>query len=260
MDRKVALITGATSGIGAAFARHFAKEGYDLIITGRRKELISARAADIIEKYKVNVEIILAEFANENDVAKIEETIKKNPNIEVLVNNAGFGLLRPFWRDEVKNQDNMVKVHIDAPVRFIHAVLPIMVKNKKGIIINMSSLASFMPIPRDSMYSATKLFHNSFMQSMHIGFRDKGIKVQVLCPGFVRTDFHEKMGLKNSELKNRGILRWMQPDQIVAISAKNLRKKNKVIVVPGFWNKLIRFIVISLPRPLYYNLANKFLQ
>jgi len=260
MIKKVAFITGATSGIGAAFARHFAKEGYDLIITGLPDDKVPSYLEELKEKYDVNVEILYAEFGNENDVARLEEIIKSNNRIEVLVNNAGFGIDRPFLKDNIRNIENMIKVHISAPVRFIYAALPNMVSEKKGVIINLSSLSSFMPIPKNSMYSATKLFNNSFMESLHISFRDKGIKIQALCPGFVRTNFHSKSGVNQSELKNRGILRWMQPDKVVEISIRNLLKKNNVIVIPGFRNKMIKFIFTILPKNLYYQLATKYLQ
>jgi uncharacterized protein len=259
MNNKIAFITGGTSGIGAEFSRRFAQRGYDLIITGRRKELIMARAEELRNTYKVNVEVIIAELSNEQDLLMLVDVIKKHDNIEVLINNAGFGLLRPYWKDEIINQETMAKVHIMAPIKLMYAVLPQMLKNQKGYIINMSSLASFLPIPRDAMYSATKQWHNSFMQSMHIGLRDKGIKVQVLCPGFTRTDFHQKMGLKHSELQNRFILRWMQPSQVVDYSLRKLNKKNKVIVMPGFWNRFTRRLVGIIPSRLYYTIATKLL-
>jgi short-subunit dehydrogenase len=163
MNKEVALITGGTSGIGAAFARYFAARGYDLIITGRPDEKIYPCIENLYKKYNVNVEIISAELADMEDVSKLEEVIRGEDRISFLVNNAGFGLGVPFWKDEIENLENMIKVHINAPVRFIYAALPNMIRKKKGVIINLSSLSSFIPIPRDSIYSATKLFQNSFM-------------------------------------------------------------------------------------------------
>jgi len=154
----------------------------------------------------------------------------------------------------------MIKVHINAPLRFIYAALPNMINKKKGIIINLSSLASFMPIPKDSMYSATKLFNNIFLESLHINLRDKGIKTQVLCPGFVKTNFHTRSDGKKAEFKNRGIIRWMKPEEVVEISVRNLIKKNKVIVVPGFLNRVVKLIHTILPNKVYYGLATKYLQ
>jgi len=259
MNNRVALITGATSGIGAAFAQHFAKEGYDLILTGLPRDKMSYSVEELKEKHNVNVEIIFAELANESDVSSIEDIIKRNDKIEVLVNNAGFGLVKLFWQDNIQNIENIIKVHINAPVRFIHAALPNMIRQKKGIIINMSSLSSFIPIPKDSMYSATKLFQNSFMESLHISLNNMGIKIQVLCPGFVKTDFHKNLSNDIAEMKKREIIHWMQPDEVVKISIKNLRKKNKVIVIPGLTCKILKFVYTILPYPVYYQIANKYL-
>jgi short-subunit dehydrogenase len=261
MDKKVAFISGGTSGLGAAFARHFARQGYDLIITGHPDDKISIDVEELKIKNNVNVEIILADFANENDVARTEEIIKKNKEIDVLINNAGFFFGKPFWQNDIRSLESMIKVHISTPVRLILAALPNMTSNGKGTIINLSSLVSFMPVPQDAMYSATKLFSNSFMESLHISFKDKGIKVQVLCPGLIRnTNFHERAGMKLSLLKSWQILPWMEPENVVKISVRNLRKKNKVIVIPGFRNRAIKFIISILPRPLYYRFATKFLQ
>ena len=260
MNKRVAFITGATSGIGTAFAQHFAKEGYNLILTGLPHDKIPPCVEDLSKNHNVNVEIVSAELANENDVSKLENIIKGNDQIEVLINNAGFALDKPFMLDNVRNIENMIKVHINAPVRFIHAALPNMIRQKKGIIINMSSLSSFIPIPKDTMYSATKLFNNSFMESLHTYVCDKGIKVQVLCPGFVRTNFHASAGFNQAEFINSRIIPWMKPEKVVEISIKNLRKRNKVIVVPGFWNKMVKHIYTILPSRLYYRIASKYLQ
>jgi len=261
MDKKIAFISGATSGLGAAFARHFAQQGYDLIITGHPDDKISLDIEDLKIKNNIGIEIILADLSNENDVTRVEETIKSTKEIDVLINNAGFFFGKAFWKNDIQSLESMVKVHICTPVRFILAALPNMTSNNKGTIINLSSLVSFMPVPQDAMYSATKLFSNSFIESLHISFKDKGIKVQVLCPGFVRnTNFHERAGFKLSGLKNWEILPWMEPENVVRISVRNLRKKNKVVVIPGFRNKAIKFIISILPRPLYYRFATRFLQ
>ena len=196
MDKKVAFISGATSGLGAAFARHFAQQGYDLILTGHPDDKISLDVEDLKTKNEVNIDVILADLANENDVTRLEEIIKKTREIDVLINNAGFFFGKAFWKNDIPSLESMVKVHICTPVRLILAALPNMTSNNKGTIITLSSLVSFMPVPQDAMYSATKLFSNSFMESLHISFKEKGIKVQVLCPGFVRnTNFHEKSRL-----------------------------------------------------------------
>jgi len=259
MDNAVALITGGTSGIGAAFARYFAQIGYDLIITGRPGDSIYPCVKGLSEKHRVNVEIIPAELSKTEDVLKIEEIIRLNDKIEILINNAGFGLPNLFWMGDINNLENMIKVHINAPLRFIYAALPNMMNKKKGIIISLSSLASYIPIPRDSVYSASKLFQNSFMQSLHISLKEMGIKIQVLCPGFVKTDFHKNISDDVVEMKKREFIPWMKPDEVVKISIKNLRRKNKVIVIPGFTSKMLKFFYNIIPYPVYYQIASKYL-
>jgi len=259
MEREIVLITGGTSGIGAAYARYFASKGYDLILTGRPQDTIYPCIKILSEKNKVNVDIIRAEFANSDDVIKIEEIIKKNERISILINNAGFGMPNLFWLNDINKMENMIKVHVVAPIRFIYAVLPNMMSKRRGTIINLSSLSSFIPIPRDSMYSATKLFQNSIMQSLHISLKEMGIKVQVLCPGFVKTDFHNNAKDYNDELIKQNYLFWMKPDDVVKYSIKSLHKKNKVIIIPGLFNKLVKFTYSIMPAPIYYRIARKIL-
>jgi uncharacterized protein len=261
MDKKVAFISGATCGLGAAFARHFAQQGYDLILTGHPDDKISLDAEALKIRHGINIEVILADLAKENDVTQLEGIIKSTSEIEVLVNNAGFFFGKPFWKNDIPSLESMIKVHISTPVRLILAALPNMTINKKGTIISLSSLVSFMPVPQDSMYSATKVFSNSFMESLHISFKDKGIKVQVLCPGFVRnTNFHRRAGMDLSLLKTWRLLPWMDPEDVVKISVRNLSRKNKVVVIPGFRNRMIKSIISVLPRRLYYTFAARFLQ
>ena len=261
MDKKVAFISGGTCGLGAAFAEHFVQQGYHLLLTGHPDDNLSPVVEKLVRENSNNVEIILADFTKENDILRTEDIIRNHKDIEVLVNNAGFFFGKPFWQNNTADLEGMVKVHICVPVRFILAVLPGMTANQKGVIITMSSLVSFMPVPQDAMYSSTKSFNNSFMESLHISVRDKGIKVQVLCPGFIRnTRFHERAGIKPGELKNWKILPWMDPEEVVRISVRNLTKKNKVVVVPGWKNKAIRFIISLVPRPVYYRFATRYLQ
>jgi short-subunit dehydrogenase len=259
MTQEVVLITGGTGGIGAAFARYFAEKGFDLIITGRPGDKVYPCIKNLSEKHHVNVEIIPAELSKTEDVSKIENIIRENNGIEILINNAGFGLPNLFWEEDINSLEKMIMVHINAPMRFIYAALPNMMNKRKGIIINVSSLASFLPIPRDSVYSATKLFQNSLMESLHISLKEMGIKIQVLCPGFVRTDFHKNLSGDPAEMKKREIIPWMHPDEVVKISIKNLRRKNKVIIIPGFTSNILKFVYSIIPYPVYYQIANKYL-
>ncbi len=259
MEKKIAFISGATSGIGAAFAKHFVSSGYDLIITGHPDDPVDLLLNELIEKYSAEIQLILADLSNERDLAALDELIKNDDRIEVLVNNAGYLDGIPFLNNKSEKLVQMIKVHIETPVRFVHAVLPNMIKNGKGIIINLSSLAAYTPFPQYAMYPSTKMFNIGFTESLHITLRDKGIKFQVLCPGFVRTNFHKRAGISLSDYKNKGLIRWLTPEKVVEISIHNLKKKNKVIVIPGNINKIVRLISLLIPRWLYYNLASRFL-
>lgn len=259
MDRKTAFISGATSGIGAAFARHFAKEGYDLIITGHPNDPINFPIKETVEKHHIEIELIKADLSIEDKIVELEDIIKNNERISVLVNNAGFLDGVPFLKNNIQRLESMIKVHINCQMRFIHASLPNMIKNRKGIIINVSSLAAFTPFPDYAMYPATKLFSIAFTESLHISLRNKGIKVQVICPGFVKTNFHNRAGIRLNEFKNNRYLSWTRPEEVVMASIKNLNKKNKVLVIPGRKNRIIRIFSFLIPRSLYYRIASGFL-
>ena len=254
-NNKTAFITGATSGIGASFAKRFAHDGYNLIITGRRREKIQSLADELSAKYNVVVEVIIAELSDIKVIKSLARIISGKENIEILVNNAGFGIDKVFNEDEIQNQENMITVHIIAAMNFVHAVIPQMIHNGNGTIINVSSLASFLSLPKAVVYCGTKAFLNKFSESIYIHLKNKGIQVQCLCPGFTRSDFHQRPGIQSEKLKNKRTIRWMTSDEVVNSSMKCLSKQ-KVICIPGFWNKVLLSLTNILPRKLYYSLHN----
>jgi hypothetical protein len=251
---KIAVITGASSGIGKAFAQHFARTGYDLIITGRRIEKLTAIATQIREQFGVSVQIILAELSEEKEAQKLIDIIKSHDNIYVLVNNAGFGSGIEFCRNELSNHLQMLHTHVVASVELVYAVLPQMISRKEGVIINVSSLGAYLPAPGSSMYSATKLFLKSFSESLHMEVHKHGIKVQCLCPGFTHTEFHQHR--ECNQPTNRNKLLWMETETVLEKSVKALRK-DKTICIPGMINKLLVGVSVILPRKLYYWLMQK---
>jgi len=255
MDRKneIALITGASSGIGAAFARRLARDGFNLVVTGRRKEKLDALAEEIKKNHGVNVEVVIAELADDEALeflAKKAEAIKE---LAMLVNNAGYGGNRLFHEENFSAELDMVRVHVLASMRLMHAVIPNMVGNGKGTIINVSSVRAFAAGKRAATYSGTKAFLNRFSESVQIELLGTGVKVQALCPGFTITDFHDKIGIEVSH-RDQGITRWMTPEQVVDISLQHL-KTNKVICIPGFWNKVMAAIPVITPASLFYKYA-----
>lgn len=254
-SRKLAVITGATSGIGKAYAEYFAAREYDLLITGRRQKLIHRVAADLKNCYPVHVDVVIADLSKDGDLSHLLQILARHKNIEVLVNNAGFGMDSRFSEDELDHQMAMLKVHVDAPVRLIKKVLPVMMENRKGIIINVSSLAAYTPTASNAMYTGTKSFLKNFTESLHLDVLNYGIKVQCLCPGFTRTDFHRNHN-RSGEAGEYGTVNWMNPSEVVHYSMDCLNR-GQVICIPGALNRLTRSLITVIPRSVYYLISNR---
>lgn len=255
---KTAVITGATSGIGAAYAKRLASDGYDLIITGRRQEIIQNLAEKLKEEYGIDVKVIIAELADDNDIQKVIDVISNADDIEVLINNAGYaGEIMQCMDNELANHEKMIKVHQIAPLRLIYAVIPKMIQNGKGSIINVSSMGVYMPSPMTYLYTATKSFLKQFTEGLHQELKEKGIKVQVLCPAFIQTDLYRDVnpGDRNI-LFQKAKMFTMTPEDTVDISLKYL-KKNKPVCLPSIKMGFSAMIFQNMPRRPFYKLMGK---
>jgi hypothetical protein len=249
--KPLAIITGATSGIGKSFAEKLAGQGYDLVITGRRKQIINQFAGELRSRYSIEVRVVIADFTETKDLDGLVLLVKNLPRLDILINNAGFGHKNVFITESPENIGKMIQVHAMATVQLTHAALPKMIAAKKGAIINVSSMAAFLPLPGSEIYSGTKSFLNGFSKSLSLSMRRYGIKVQALCPGFTRTDFHSKLEWDPALLKNNGPVRWMSSDDVVAESLNALRNNNRVVVVPGFLNRVLQGLVYFMPWRMY---------
>lgn len=256
MDDKTAVITGATSGIGAAYARAFAGMGYDLIITGRRREKIEGFAETIRRQYGRRVDVVLAELSDPADVRTLARMIGDR-EVDVLVNNAGFGYNSLFQDCDITIMEQLVKVNIEASMSLIRTVLPGMVSRGRGTVINISSEATYIAIPKNSVYAGAKAFVKVFTEGLALDLWGTGVRVQVVCPGLTRTDFHEKMGMERSRQTDHGLIKWMQPDDIVAESLRDLNK-GKVICIPGRHTRRLIRLLCLLPRKAYYRTMIRF--
>ena len=254
---KIAIITGATSGIGSSFAKILASRGYNLIITGRRKEKIQKLANELSKKYNIKIEVIIAELSNEKDINDFIKHINKIDKIDILINNAGYSIYKNYSDTTITEIEKIVSVHILTVMRTISAVLPKMIRQGYGNIINVSSLGAILPIKKDAVYCGTKSFLNTFSESLYMEVRDKGIKVQALCPGLTRTDFHSKLNMKLSDKRKLENFKLMSPDEVADYSLKSL-KKNKVICIPDSRKRIIAKLVSMLPRSLYYRILKKY--
>jgi uncharacterized protein len=227
---KTAVVTGATSGIGAAYAKKLASQGYDLIMTGRRQEIIHKMAEELIKQFKIKAEVIIAELSVDEDIQKVADAIKSCETLEVLVNNAGFLVPTLFGENELVAEETMMKVLTITPVHLIYAALPNMMKNGRGTIINVSSLAAFLPLPKMSIYAACKSFVKTFSERLQLEMKDKGIKVQAVCPGIIDTDFYRFSPPVKKSMAEQ--FPMMSPESVVDCSWEEL-KKNRVICIPG---------------------------
>ena len=246
-----ALITGATAGIGAAYAKLLAKEGFDLVLVARDLPRLKGVAKELSKLYKIKAETIKADLTKPAQLAKVEKRLANNSKpIEVLINNAGFGLKDSFLVSNLAKEQELLDVLVTAPMRLSHAVLPGMIKRNSGSIVNVSSVASFIA---GGTYSAAKSYLTVFSEYLHTELRDTNIKVSALCPGFTRTEFHARGKMKMSGLPN---YMWTTVDQVVAKSWRYV-KAGKVICIPGWQYMLLSSIARIAPRPIVRKLGIK---
>ncbi|GAF05973.1 SDR family NAD(P)-dependent oxidoreductase [Saccharicrinis fermentans] len=254
--RKTAIITGATSGIGTRFAKTLASQGWDLIITGRRVERLTSLSNEMTRQHHINVQSVVADFSKKDELAHFLDIIDHNTNIELLINNAGFGSIGNYFENDYSKQQEMLNVHITATTKIIYRTVPIMIQNGKGSIINVASLSAFYPGPHSYFYCSTKAFLVTFSECLHIDLSHKNIKIQVLCPGFTNTEFHSRQGISHSDSYIKRRLFWKSPQQVVDKSLRSLGRK-KIICIPGYFNRLLLHISKIIPRTWYYRIAEK---
>jgi hypothetical protein len=248
-DRPCAFVTGATSGIGAAFASRLAQKGFDLILHGRRQKELMDRAKNLERIYSTSVEIIIAELSRPDEIRKVEERINSLDRLDMLVNNAGYWEPGVFWEHSPDSLEAMIMVHNVAPVRFIRAALPRMLERDQGDIINVSSLGAYLNMVTLENYGATKAYLISFTESLHVALMGTGIRVQALTPGFTVTEFHSRLGADFTKEQRT----WMQPEEVVDESLRALGK-GPVVCIPGFKRRFIVKLASMLPRSVYYRM------
>ncbi len=236
-----ALITGASAGLGKLFAEKLAERGYALIITARRQDRLDAQAKEITEKYGVRVETLSADLSAYDDIRAVEEKTRSADNLSVLINNAGYGVPGFYHEIDVDKNTDMCRVHIEATMRLIHAALPNMMARKNGTIINVSSIASFVPVPKGTTYCATKSYLTMFSECLDMEVAPHGVHVQALCPGFTRTEFHEAAEYSKEEISQIPGWMWLKAERVVNDSLTGM-DKGKCIIIPGMQYKLLMFL------------------
>lgn len=234
---QTALITGASSGIGIAFARLLAKQGVHLTLVARRLDRLQNLAAELNTTYGVEVHPLEADLSTEEGIRRAEQMVAAAERLDLLINNAGFGLNGSFPDLPPERIMDMLNCHVTAVTRLCRAALPAMLAAGSGGIINVSSVAAFTPEFSEVGYSSTKAFINVFSRALQSEVAVSGVYIQALCPGFTHTGFHATPAYAGVEVeKNIPAFLWMQPEQVAAYSLKQLGQSG-VICVPGLINR-----------------------
>ena len=235
-----ALVTGATSGIGWHFADLLAREGYDLVITARDTNRLNHLATEFNSKFGCKVEVISADLSSNHGIHLIEERLSAG-DLDVLINNAGYGLNKPFTQSAIQDEIDVLRILCEAPMRLAHAVLPSMIKKNSGIIINVSSVAAWIT---GGHYSAMKSYLMVLSESLHAELAETAVKVTSLAPGFTHTEFHQRGKMKMDALPN---FMWLNADNVV-ITAWEDAKAGKAISIPGRLYRALYLLTRFAPR------------
>lgn len=228
--KKVALVTGASAGLGVEFARQLSKRGHRLVLAARRKERLEELAKELGKARAVAIDL-----SKTNAATKLMADLAANDEeVELLVNNAGFGLIGRFATADAKRLRQMIDLNVGTLADLCRAVAPGMIERKSGGIVNVASTAAFQPGPNMAVYFATKAFVLSFTEAMHEELKPHGIHVTCLCPGPTRTEFGDVAGFGGNGMFDRVA---MESPDVVTAGLKGL-DKNKAVVVPGLLNKI----------------------
>jgi uncharacterized protein len=236
-----ALITGATSGIGAEFARQLATQGHDLVLVARDADRLESMANELHSTGGVSCDVVVADLATTEGMRTVEKRLTDAAQpIDLLVNSAGFALRTSFLESTVDDEEAMLRVFVIAVLRLTHAALPGMLRRGRGAIINVSSVAGFVP---GGTYSASKAWVTTFSEGLHSELNGSGVQVLALCPGYVHTELHQRMGVR----KPGPAWVWMNVEDVVTAALRDLRR-NRAVSVPGLQWKALATLLDVLPR------------
>ena len=237
-----ALVTGATAGIGESFTRLLAENGYNIVLVARDLPRLQERALALESKYQVSTLVIQADLSTDSGCATIENYITSN-QIDVLINNAGFGINKAFTVSALDAEQQLLDVLVRTPMRLMHVALPGMKERNKGVIINVSSVAGWIA---GGTYSASKSYLTVLSESLHTELAATNVKVSALCPGFTRTEFHQRGRMS---MKGLPKFMWLNADKLVAAAWKDA-VAGKALSVPGIQYRILTFVIRNAPRTI----------
>lgn len=252
MARSLALVTGATAGIGAAFADQLAAAGYDLVLVARDAARLRECAERIGREHRVQATALPADLTDGHALESVAERLTDPAApVDLLVNNAGLSLNRPFRRSTPAEQERLLRLNVHAVMRLTLAAVPAMVERGSGGVINVSSVAGFATLMPGSTYPASKAWVTAFTESVAGEVRPYGVRVTALCPGFVRTEFHDRAGIDMSKASDAW---WLSADDVAADGLRAWERGRIVRVVDWRYRMLVGALRL-VPRGLLQRIA-----
>lgn len=244
-----AMITGATAGLGAEFAQQLAAQGSELVLVARDPARLAKKATELRARFGVAVEVLAADLHDDDGLRRVLDRLREGEEpVSTLVNNAGYGLAKSFEENELEDELNHAAIHLTVPLALSHAALQGMLARKAGRVVNVASVAGFTP---RGPYSALKAAMINFSIWANFAYRKRGVTVMALCPGFVHTEFHQRMGMEKASVP-----RWMWLDaaDVVRVALKDLAA-DKAVSIPSKRYKVLAFIARNAPSSLVASLA-----
>jgi hypothetical protein len=246
VSRGLAVVTGATAGIGREFAEQLAGRGHDLLLVARDRDRLTEVAASLASRHGVETEAFAADLTRDDDVTRLADRIAASSRLVALVNNAGFGTRGRLAEADPGRQVAMVRLHTLAPMRLTQAALPVMLRNRAGAVVNVSSVASFVYSAGNANYCATKAYLTTFSEGLAAELAGTGVQVQALCPGFTRTEFHRRM----AEPDRLPWFAWLSAEAVVEHSLRCLDRGGPTVCIPGLRFRFLVGIIRLMPRRL----------
>jgi short-subunit dehydrogenase len=251
--RPVALITGASAGLGAEFARALAARGADLILTARREARLAALAKQLEAEHGAHTEYLAADLATDEGVAQVTAKLAATPNLHWLINNAGFGIPGRFARASIKDLDRMHRLQVLAPLHLTHAALGGMIARDAGSIINVASVVSFLLVSGSVGYASAKSWLHVFSEGIYVELKSSRSKVRIqsLCPGYTMTEFHDVIGMDRALIPK---FLWLDARFVVSESLRAL-ERSQLLVIPSWKYRLMVGMARLLPQRLRHAVA-----